>query len=87
MAQEHLVDLLNDFMDDMKELQKSLKSANRQIRTLRSKVKNMDADEFNETPPDVVEKFYRNYERIDNMRQGIRILLNNIRRLDDLETD
>lgn len=84
MAEEHLVDLINEFMKEMKTLHKALKSANSEIRSLRAKVKNMDAEEFNENPPDVIETFYRNYERVDNIRQGIRILLNNIKRLEDL---
>jgi hypothetical protein len=54
---------------------------------LRGKVKVLDAEQFNEPRPEIVEKFYRNYERMDNLRQAIRMCLRNIKRLEDLPVD
>jgi len=85
--EENFIVLMNEFTAAMKEFNRAVRKASGEIRSLRGKVRHMDADQFNENPEDVVEAFYRNYERIDNIRQACRMAQNNIKRLEKLPYD
>ena len=84
---ENFIVLMNEFTEKMKEFSRVVRKASREISQLRSKVRQMDADQFNENPEDIVEAFYRNYERIDNLRQACMMAANNIKRLESLPVE
>lgn len=87
MNNEKLAEIMNDCVREMGDLRKALQQANRAIRMLRGRVKKLDAEFFNEPRAHDVEAFCRNYERIDNLRQAIRLALHNIRRLESIGAD
>jgi hypothetical protein len=82
MNDEDLQILMREFLPEMDELKRALRKANRALRALRGKVRVMDAERFNDPRPEEVDRFCRNYERADNIRQAIRLVLHNIRRLE-----
>ena len=87
MTSQDFVSLMNQFVRKMKWLRRRLQEASGDIRNLRSEVKKLDAEQFNERSPELADTFYRNYERIDTIRTALRLAVNNIRRLEDLAAE
>ena len=75
---------MNDFVTNILSLRKHLREVTSALRVLRSEVKQLDAEQFNESPPDLVETFYRNCERADTLRAVIRLATTTIRHLEKL---